>query len=202
MLKHPALRLASWNDVDAAVKATFKATCLKAQQRSSWMLGFSVVGSYARGRADLHSDIDIHVDTGLEPAESRQLVQDHAEEYRLFKVDLSKLRDQYEVIIQVSLEVPFMKDVAEKACYDILTDTLHHPESVVRVDRQPDGTYTPRPAQQHVTPPRLYIATLGSDGIVNDGADHWAAQVPKYRTMYGSKFIEIGSTEETEAYGS
>lgn len=162
----------------------------------------NIVGSYARGCAELHSDIDINLDTGTEENRllARELIQANTAQFRKAIALLQTIQREYGIRIDLALQHADMKAVP-KMSYSLRTHTLFGTERrKMDVDWQ-TGEATER---QNQPDPADFSLNVGVFDL-EDGTrpfdpakdDPWKKELATWRTLYGANLLEYGQTPET-----
>lgn len=205
MIKHPALRVRSVLHIDSTILSTL---ALKIEQVvaltpfADLVTDVCVVGSYARECAELHSDIDLNLDTGTEENRllARQRITENKAQFRTAIALLQTIQRQYGIRIDLALQHADMKAVP-KMSYSLRTRTLFGTERrKMDVDWQ-TGEATERPNQPR---PEDFSLNIGVFDL-EDGArpfdpakdDPWKKELASWRTLYGANLLEYGQTPET-----
>ena len=204
-VKHPALRVRSVLHIDSAFLDTL---ALKMEQFvlltpfADLVTDISIVGSYARECAELHSDIDINLDTGTEENRliARELIRENEAQFTKAVVLLKTIQRQYGVRIDIFLQHADMK-VVPKMSYSLRTRTVFGTERrKMDVDWQ-TGEATERLNQPD---PADYSLNVGVFDLENGARpfdpakdDPWKKELPTWRALYGANLLEYGATPET-----
>lgn len=205
MIKHPALRVRS---VLHIVPAVLDAMAVKMEQLvaltpfADLVTDISVPGSYARECAELHSDLDLNLDTGTEENRllARKRIKENKPQFRKALAFLRSLEKQYGIRIDIALQHADIKAVP-KMSYSLRTRTLFGTER-----RKMDVDWQTGVATERIRPPLLRQPKL-SIGVPDDdlGArpfnplvdDPWLSELPTWRRRYGANLLEYGKTPET-----
>jgi hypothetical protein len=210
VIKHPAFRLRSIADADAPLLAGLLADLEEYGRLTPFaelITDFEVVGSYARGTAELHSDLDINVATGTE--ERRLLairrIRANPDQFRQAIRFSRRLLDKYGTFIELALQHPTVKGL-QKSCFSLREMRMYGTERR-RVDINPEtGAVTVRPSPTLQRAPRFSVAVTDTDGNIREynprtdtpaRYDRWLDELPLWRRRYGSNLIEYGGTPET-----
>lgn len=205
MIKHPALRVRSVLHITPAV---LDAMAVKMEQFVALtpfvdvVTDINIVGSYARECAELHSDIDINLDTGTEENRllARELIKNNQAQFRKAVVFLKTVEKLYGVRLDIALQHADMKAVP-KMSYSLRTRTLFGTERrKMDVDWQ-TGEATER---QNQPDPADFSLNVGVFDL-EDGTrpfdpakdDPWKTELPTWRTLYGANLLEYGQIPET-----
>ena len=204
-VKHPALRVRSVLHIDSAFLDTL---ALKMEQFvaltpfSDLVTDVCVVGSYARGCAELHSDLDFNLDTGTEVNRllARELIRNNQAQFRKAIVFLKTIQKEYGVRIDIALQHADMQTVP-KMSYSLRTRTLFGTER-----RKMDVDWQTGEATERLNQPRPEDFSLNVGVFdLEDGArpfnpatdDPWKKELPTWRTLLGANLLEYGQTPET-----
>lgn len=189
MIKHPALRVSNIADVDSEFLDSFYADLLEFKKLCPFgdlIEDFEITGSYAAGRAKLHSDVDINLALGTQEnvSRARVIVRERSEEWATALRYLHHVADEkYGVILQLQMQFATMKTISHLMCYSL-------------TERKTYGTQTERT-------PKLVTPKVWSDDagdfvdLIPDVNDPYLSELPKYRKKYGAKFLNYGDTPET-----
>lgn len=204
-IKHPAFRARSISLVD---QATLIAIADKMEQFVSLtpfahlVTDINIVGSYARGCAELHSDLDINLDTGTEENRllARDLIRQNKSQFAKAIAVLQFLQKQYGMRFEIALQHASMKEVP-KMSYSLRTRTLFGTERrKMDVDWQ-TGEATERQNQPDPADFSLNVGVFdledGSRPFDPAKDDPWKKELPTWRTLYGANLLEYGNTPET-----
>lgn len=205
MIKHPALRVRSVLHIDSAFLDTL---ALKMEQFvlltpfADLVTDINIVGSYARECAELHSDIDINLDTGTEENRllARELIKNNQAQFRKAIVFLKTVEKLYGMRIDIALQHANMKAVP-KMSYSLLFRELFGTER-----RKMDVDWETGEATERINPPLLrqptlsigvFDADLGARPFDPITDDPWKRELANWRTLYGANLLEYGQTPET-----
>lgn len=205
MIKHPALRVRSVLHIDSTILSTL---ALKIEQVvaltpfADLATDVCVVGSYARECAELHSDIDLNLDTGTEENRllARQRITENKAQFRTAIALLQSVQRQYGIRIDLALQHADMKAIP-KMSYSLRTRTLFGTERrKMDVDWQ-TGEATERLNQPDPADFSLNVGVFD----LEDGTrpfdpakdDPWKKELATWRTLYGANLLEYGQTPET-----
>lgn len=205
MIKHPALRVRSVLHITPAV---LDALAVKMEQLialtpfADLVTDICIVGSYARGCAELHSDLDFNLDTGTEENRllARQRITENKAQFRTAIALLQTIQRQYGIRIDLALQHADMKAVP-KMSYSLRTRTLFGTER-----RKMDVDWQTREAteRQNQPDPADFSLNVGVFDL-EDGSrpfdpvkdDPWKSELATWRTLYGANLLEYGQTPET-----
>lgn len=164
MIRSRSLRLSWFGDAGKVVLDDFHRIAVEAVALLPIPVSLEVHGSFARGVADLASELDLHVATGRTERERQaalKTLREHPQEWQDFKDALREIRNTYGVVVDVSLEEPAIKLNPKKRCYDLLEQKwygLENPKSKKRWKKTKDGQWVERPERGP-----LPISFLGED---------------------------------------
>ena len=141
MIKHPGLRLHCIADAYPPFLAELAGDLEEFGKLTPFddlITDFEVDGSYARGVAELHSDLDINIATGTEKArqEAKARIKADPDQFRVAVQFLKSLWLKYGLRIEVALEHPTIKNVPVKRCFSLRQMTMFGTESK-RMDIDP-----------------------------------------------------------------
>lgn len=205
MIKHPAFRVQSITQVAPEILDEFLADLKNVADASplrGLLTDYEVVGSYARGAAQLHSDIDINLAT---PSPELNLAiragfRANAEATSVALENMQDVWDKWGLRIDISLQ-HWTAKVTPKMCFSLPTKTLYGTETR-RFDILPDGSIRYRPTNPNYQPKfsvSIWDDVLGDfrdfDPMVDDP---WASELDTWRQRYGANFLEFGVTAETQ----
>lgn len=144
-------------------------------------------GSFARECAQLHSDMDINIDTGTKEERAIALAakRDNAQAWDSALQYLRQtLTDEFGLNVNVGFEFPSIADNPEKRGYSILEDCWYNdsdPRTLKKVVKQTYGA-------------------LDENGNFVPGIDPYAEEAARFKLLLGDKMIDLDTDEETEHY--
>lgn len=203
-MKHPALRVRWYGDVAPEVRGRVRVVFSEFRNLLPFVADdFAVTGSYARAAAELHSDLDVNIETGTTARQVAALaaLKSDPDKFRTAMVVLRSLYREFGLRLDLSFESPSIKAIPEKSCYRILEDAAYSLTSTTRVVLDVAGVYRPRPEPVRVRPPKFTFGSMDDNGEFVLGLDRWAAEVDAWKLRYGSKLLIVGQTAETAHYG-
>lgn len=204
MVKHPGLRVRSITQVAQSVVSDIARgieEVISLLPFASLVTDISVIGSYARGCAELHSDLDINIDTGTE--ENRLLAKEkiniQSDEFRKSIQLLHTIEKQFGIHIDLSIQHASMREV-QKMAFSLRENRLYGTETR-RVDIDP----TTRVATERILRPSrsaklsigVFDANVGYRQFNPAADDPWISELRTWRGLYGENFLEYGRTQET-----
>lgn len=208
MIKHPALRVRSIADVDrdfleslsSELAAIFKDTFLE-----NAITDYQITGSYARGCAELHSDLDINLATTSEKAreDARAGARSIATTHRKLVAGISQLQESLGIRFDISLEHWDVK-ATPKSFYSLAQMKFHRGDAR-RLDVNRDGSVNYRAVATPRKTPKfgqlIFDEELG-EWVEFDpqSNDPWLAELDYWRRKYGRLFLEFGDTAETSHF--
>lgn len=169
---------------------------------------FEAVGSFARGVAGLHSDLDIIIATGTKAKREAaiQALRDNPKGLNRARAVFQRLADEYGLRIEASLEHPTAATIPVKRCYRFLEQKwygLDNPESVRRWDwNKTTKQWQERIPRIPIRPPKMgmgYEDPETQEAV--DGVDPWADIVPLWRERLNGKMIELWEEPRLAHYG-
>lgn len=188
MIKHPALRLADIADADPKFLDELQVDLLEFQGLCPFgdlIQDYEISGSYAAGRAKLHSDLDINLALGTPErmVEARNRIKQNKAAWDAAFKFIHNLSKKYGTLLQIQIQFPTMKAQAHVMCYSLL-------------GRKTYGTVKKRQLPKITA--GVFDETTGEFVELVPGVnDPFLKEIPKYKKLYGAKYLEYGETPET-----
>lgn len=198
LVKHPALRIKNIAFCDPNFLTSLTADLYYIVELwgvSEYVLDFEVLGSYARGIAELHSDLDINIaTTNIFEAKEAAANSPTASEAILA---LKSLWIKYGLRIDLQMQHQSVKDIPTKMCFSLNSGVTYGTETRrIGPDGQP---IVDTPIRQPKLTMSVMDEELGCDRpFVPIQDDPWASELDEWRIRYGELWLEYGDTPETE----
>lgn len=204
MIKHPAFRVRSITHVSAdfldLLEDGLDRIC-DSSPLAGILTDYEITGSYARGCAELHSDLDINLATPsveIWQAARQGLRQDKDDTAKALG-DIATLSEQFGVRFDVSLQHRSAGDTP-KMYYSLRARQLFGTETR-RIDILEDGTVQVRQINR-VREPKLsalvWNEELGDyEPFDPETNDPYLNELETWRALYGDRLLRYGQTAET-----
>lgn len=206
MIKRPAMRVRDYAHLLPAVRAEILADLEEVAALLPVTIGdFEVTGSYARGRAQLHSDLDVNLaGDSLDGYRAiRRSARESRDEWRRAIARLKEMWRKWGMRIDLAVEAPTVRAITVKQCYRMRAGTWHHrdlSQTYPRMDKRLDGEWYERP-RVLVGQPRLEHGWFDEDQnfvrMTREDQDPYFAQVETWAARYGPRLLRYGATPET-----
>ena len=188
MIKHPALRVKSIQQVAPEILDEVEADveyCVGLSPYADLIVDLEILGSYATGRARLHSDLDINLATGSQEQIGAAIarIRENVPAHQISrKWQFKELQEKWGLRFQTGFMFPLAKTNPNLMCYSLKERKLY-------------GTNPIKQARYDV---QVVDADTGEMvPLIPDENDPYLKELPEWRAKYGANLLEFGETPET-----
>lgn len=199
-MKHPSVRTASAKNWLPETHEQIKQAFLEFQSLLPFeTTGFVILGSYAIGDAEFHSDLDVSIETVDRVAASAAMRLDHTQ-WSISKTTLkNRLMGELGLFPETFFDFHKITEHTAKVGYSILDGIWHNEGATLRVIWNKEmQDWEPKILPEAVRPPRYDVSYRDEDtGDLVVGVDKYLSIVEAWRNRLNGKMLEIGETEDT-----